>query len=689
MPLRVKIVIAIMTSVIVSALMAATPLFIGARQIASEGAERRLAQTQAQIEASLDNQFRIALSMAEMIAAIPRVKRAVEKGDTRGLYRLFVKDFESLSASTGIAQFQFHTPQAISILRVHDPDKNGDDLSSFRHMVVAANQASIALSGLERGGDGLGIRGIAPVVDDGEHLGTVEFGLRFDSALLAQIMQGGESGLEVYLLPNGDIDHLANEDSQIIRLSTGYDGDALLTKEDVRASLTSEGIRRDLIIGGEQFGTHSFIIEDYSGAPVALANIVMSLKGTQQISHSVMIRTMAGLGGAFVICLVLAWIFGRNLTGKLQQLIGRMKQLAEGETRLNLTEMQGEKAEIGQIIEHMRVFRDGMYEASQLKVEQDRAREAQTAVVGALAQGLNKLAAGNLKAQITGSFDPAYEALIRDYNGAVSRLQEVISQISASARAVTASADEIASSAENLSERTESSAATLEETAAALGQITGTVKDSTEGARAADQSGQDAIQKARSGAQIVSGTVQAMGEIDQSAGEIARISGLIDDIAFQTNLLALNAGVEAARAGSAGSGFAVVAAEVRSLAQRTTEAARQIGSLIATSGERVQQGVSLVGETGDSLNTIVGAVETVTSQIRKIAELAAEQEQGLEEINTAITLLDRNVQENAGMFTQTSAASALLQKEGARLAQLVGQFQLPSTDDQTNKRTAA
>jgi methyl-accepting chemotaxis protein len=171
-----------------------------------------------------------------------------------------------------------------------------------------------------------------------------------------------------------------------------------------------------------------------------------------------------------------------------------------------------------------------------------------------------------------------------------------------------------------------------------------------------------------------------MNEINDSADEIARIRTLIDDIAFQTNLLALNAGVEAARAGSAGSGFAVVAAEVRSLAQRTTEAAREIGMLTTTSSERVQQGVELVGQTGSSLDEIVAAVDHVTQQISKIAELSEEQSRGLVEINTAMRDLDSNTQRNAGMFEHSSSASQRLLTQGIRLENLVQQFQFSAPD---------
>lgn len=670
MSLRYRIIFAIMVCAMVSVAMATIPLFLGARKLAGEAAERSLTQFEAQVQEALDSRVNAALSMAEIVAAIPRVQRAVEKADTKGLHRLFVKDFEEFARKTGVVHFEFHTPDAVSILPVHAPDQYGDDLSGSRPLVVAANRDHASMAGVQRDAAGLGFRGIAPVRDDGEHLGTVEFGLPLDAAFLTELVTGTHHAIELYFLPDGTAD-------EATRLTVQYSGPPLMDRGALDAVLGGATPIRALTIDGAPFGSKGFVVRDFAGQPVAVANVILSEARAQAISDSMIQRTVLGAGGALALSMILAWIFGRNLTAKLQGLITRMKRLAEGELRLNLTGMDHEKAEIGEMVRHLRVFRDGIDETNRLRDEQGRSQAAQAHVVDALARGLRKLSHGDLDAKIDGTFEPAYTPLIDDYNTAVAQLTEVIAAISTTAQAVTTSAAEISQSSENLSTRTENSAATLEQTAAALQQVTTAIEDSSTGARAADGSGQDAIRKARAGADIVAETVKAMTEIDNSAGEIARISDMIDDIAFQTNLLALNAGVEAARAGHAGSGFAVVATEVRSLAQRTTEAARQIGTLIATSGERVQHGVALVGQTGGSLSEILQAVEDVTDQIRRIAELSAEQAQGLGEVNVAVRHLDQVTQENAGMFEQASAASAALRAEGARLSDLVGRFRLP------------
>ena len=179
----------------------------------------------------------------------------------------------------------------------------------------------------------------------------------------------------------------------------------------------------------------------------------------------------------------------------------------------------------------------------------------------------------------------------------------------------------------------------------------------------------------RSG-QVVGQAVTAMGEIANSAQEISKIIGVIDEIAFQTSLLALNAGVEAARAGESGRGFAVVASEVRALAQRSTDAAKEIKGLIEASGQQVQSGVDLVGQTGDVLNGIVGKVTEISDVIAAIAASAEQQSVGLVQVNTAITDMDKVTQQNAAMVEEANAATQTLDQHAASLSESVDRFQL-------------
>jgi methyl-accepting chemotaxis protein len=239
----------------------------------------------------------------------------------------------------------------------------------------------------------------------------------------------------------------------------------------------------------------------------------------------------------------------------------------------------------------------------------------------------------------------------------------------------TASA-EIAHGNTDLSTRTEQAASNLQQTASSMEQITGTVRQSADAARQATEMAASAASAAQRGGAVVGDVVTTMNEIQSSSKRIADIIGTIDGIAFQTNILALNAAVEAARAGEQGRGFAVVAGEVRSLAQRSAEAAREIKSLIGASVERVEAGSRLVQGAGATMDEIVASVQRVSQIIGEISHAAGEQSSGIAEVNGAVAQLDQMTQQNAALVEQSAAAAQSLNDQAARLADVVRSFRL-------------
>ncbi|MDP3341337.1 methyl-accepting chemotaxis protein [Frigidibacter sp.] len=316
--------------------------------------------------------------------------------------------------------------------------------------------------------------------------------------------------------------------------------------------------------------------------------------------------------------------------------------------------------------------RDAMRDA----VERERqiSAAAQDRVVNALADGLRRLADGDLRVQIEQRFEDGYEQLRVDFNAAVASLATAIGDIRDSALSIHAGSGSIAAAAEDLSRRTEQSAATLEQSAAALTELTAAVGSAAQGAGQADQTVLQARQSAERSNVVVKDAIAAMDEIKQSSSRISGIITVIDDIAFQTNLLALNAGVEAARAGDAGRGFAVVASEVRALSQRSSEAAREISALIADSSRHVGRGVDLVNQVGASLHLIVGSITSISENVSAIAASAREQSTGISEINIAVGRLDQSTQQNAGMVEETTAAGRDLTGEAELLTQIIRRF---------------
>ena len=309
--------------------------------------------------------------------------------------------------------------------------------------------------------------------------------------------------------------------------------------------------------------------------------------------------------------------------------------------------------------------------------EMRRQNEAeQSAVVGALADNLVRIAQGDLTARIETEFSGRYGQVRSDFNAAIEKLERTIHGVVGSAAAINSGSQEISSASDDLSRRTEQQAASLAETAAALDEITVTVRKTAEGARQAREVVGEARGDAERSGEVVRQAVEAMGRIEKSSQEISQIIGVIDEIAFQTNLLALNAGVEAARAGDAGRGFAVVASEVRALAQRSADAAREIKGLINTSNGEVVNGVKLVAETGETLARIVTRVAEINSVVARIAESAQDQASALQEVNVTVNQMDQVTQQNAAMAEEATAASCSLSQETEQLSGLVGQFQI-------------
>ena len=256
------------------------------------------------------------------------------------------------------------------------------------------------------------------------------------------------------------------------------------------------------------------------------------------------------------------------------------------------------------------------------------------------------------------------------------KLIGVLQDVRSSTSSVEAAAVNIASGSTNLAKRTEEQAASLEETAASMEELTSTVRQNADNAKAANELASGASAIAVRGGDVVAQVVTTMETISKSSQKIAEITGVIDGIAFQTNILALNAAVEAARAGEQGRSFAVVASEVRSLAQRSAAAAKEIKALISESVGTVDQGSHLVSEAGTTVQEIVSAVNRVTAIVREISTASGEQSSGIEQVNEAVTHMDRMTQENAGLVGDSAASANLLAQQAQLLGDALSIFQL-------------
>jgi len=287
-----------------------------------------------------------------------------------------------------------------------------------------------------------------------------------------------------------------------------------------------------------------------------------------------------------------------------------------------------------------------------------------------------RVAAGDLGSRIEITSRNELGELLGALKAMNESLASVVSDVRASSDSIATGSGQIATGNADLSRRTETQASNLQETAASMEQLTSTVKANAETAMQAEQLAKAASDVASHGGVTVGQVVSTMDEITASSKKIADIIGVIDGIAFQTNILALNAAVEAARAGEQGRGFAVVAGEVRSLAQRSAQAAKEIKTLIGDSVEKVEIGSRQVGEAGRAMSDIVRQVQHVSDLIASISMATHEQTSGISQVGDAVTQLDQVTQQNAALVEQSAAAAESLQQQAARLVDTVAVFKL-------------
>jgi methyl-accepting chemotaxis protein len=466
---------------------------------------------------------------------------------------------------------------------------------------------------------------------------------------------------------------LAREESLPLARAFG-DNDANRT---VRSRLNANLDELEKAYLGHEADAHTYV-ED-----IARSNVHML------IGMAILAVLVGGVGAFFVHRTVIMLVNRMRVV---------MMELAGGNLNANF-EGVDRKDEIGDFARAFASFRDGAKERIRLETEAQEQRnrieaersaaeaerkkdemakakmaEEQSRAVKTLAQGLALVAGGDLTIRLNEGITEEYRQIKDDFNLAVDRLQETISEIASAANEVSNATSEISVSTTDLSERTEQQAASLEETSASLLEISSTVNKNATNAQTANQSAGEARGLADRSGQVVVEAVAAMAKIEDSSRKISEIIGVIDEIARQTNLLALNAAVEAARAGDAGRGFAVVAAEVRNLAQRSSQAAKDITGLITDSNGQVRHGVELVNKAGSSLGEIVETIKKVAAIVGDVANASSEQAQGIEQVNKALSQMDEVTQQNSALVEENAATAKTLEDQAKAMQQRVGFF---------------
>lgn len=388
-------------------------------------------------------------------------------------------------------------------------------------------------------------------------------------------------------------------------------------------------------------------------------------------------KIQLALAAACVTLLLIAVVvFGmvtmRSITELVKAMADAMRRLAGGDLTVVVPAVH-RRDELGDMARALLVFRAAAVEKARLETETDGERRH---VTGLVAEGLARLAARDLSHRIPDAMPPAFAKLRTDYNVALDQLAQAMTSVTDSAAGISAGSREAAQSAYGIARRTERQAASMDKTAAALDLITETVQRSADGVAHVSAFVRDARAEAEAGGAVAEQATRAMADIDASSRQIGQIIGVIEEIAAQTNLLALNAAIEAARGGEAGRGFGVVANEIRTLAQRSQQAADQVRALISTSKSHVGKGVALVDQTGHALQRILARVAEVAADVTDIAASAQTQSDTLANLNAAMHEIDRVTKENTRWLDGADDASRALVAETEGLTGLVGSFRV-------------
>lgn len=409
-----------------------------------------------------------------------------------------------------------------------------------------------------------------------------------------------------------------------------------------------------------------------SGEVLSQVAMAKSVRADTDSRNGLIVSTALAAIGILALMVVGALILAarfvrRDVAAPVAHMANVLGRMAHGDYDCELAAWSRRRDEIGTMAEAAETFRMSAIARHQLEADQRQ-------VVGSLSVALQHLSDRDLEYRIQDRFSESYEALRNHFNATVQALAETLHTVRAGVGGVMNNLAQLQTSSTDLSDRNCRQAESLAETASTVHHVSANVHDTAGRASGAQQAIALAHDKASEGGDVVRRAIEAMDSIQSSSREISEIVNVIDAIAFQTNLLALNAGVEAARAGSAGSGFAVVANEVRALAQRSADAASNIKTLIETSSGHVGRGVALVGETGAKLTEIVDQVGSVSRVIGEIASAAETQARSLAQISESVSDIDRITQQNSAMVEETTAATTQLAAEVRTVGAMLAQF---------------
>ena len=599
--------------------------------VVEQAEERELEKLFESATVELESEGRLANALSSIVANIDYFSRLFAEGEREQLANELVPTFEVMKKQFYARQFQYHTPPATSFLRMHKPEKFGDDLSSFRQTVVETNQLKKNIMGLERGVAGLGVRGISPVFYDGQHIGSVEFGMSFGQPFFENFKQKYDVDISLYI----------KDGSGFKKFASTLSGESLLSTSELNNALGTPVISQ-YDGDDQQLAVYAYRVNDFNGNAVGVMEIGMDRSHYVAAINSA--RNTAILVGiaTLILGMLIAVFIARQIVVPLKRAVDAMNEIAEGDGDLT-----------------QRLDESGNNEISRLAHAFNNFAEKVRGMVSQVYGSTTQLASAAEEMSLV------MEETKRD----TLQQQSETSQVVTAMNEMTATVQEVARHAtEAASAASKADHASVEGKKVVLSTMNAIEALSSE---------------VHSAANVIS-------QLEKDSENIGTVLDVIKGIAEQTNLLALNAAIEAARAGEQGRGFAVVADEVRTLASRTQQSTQEIQTMIENlqvgaqsavkvmdeSRAKAEDSVSRAAKAGGSLEEITHSVSLINDMNTQIATAAEEQSAVAEEINRNIVNISEIVDRTAEGANQTSIASEELASLAAQLQQLVNQFKV-------------